>query len=159
MIGNASRGRDSPYGPLPAQIRASGLRSTRLLARVIAACVMPSAIPLTTQVLGPASGVWKLSNGIALAPPPSLHPLRSSLRWFVQELRRYYAAVRLPECVHRRRTVTPFPTRSALDCSAGTDCSMTDTPRLSRLGAHDASVHAQVSDPAEFMPPLPERVA
>jgi hypothetical protein len=35
----AGRGRDSPHGPPPAQIRASGLRSTRLLARVIASLV------------------------------------------------------------------------------------------------------------------------
>src|SRR5262245_9142401 len=94
---------------------------------------MPSAIPLTTQFPGPASGVCKLSSGIALAPPPSLHPLRHGLNRFVRGLRRYYAAVRLPECVHPRRSVTPFPTRSALDCSTAVDCSMADTPRLSRF--------------------------
>jgi hypothetical protein len=86
-----------------------------------------------TRFPGPASGVWKLANGIALAPPPSLHSLHPSSRWFVRELLWYYAAVRLPGCVHRRRTVTPFPTRSALDCSTSVGCSMTDTPRLSRF--------------------------
>jgi hypothetical protein len=72
-------------------------------------------------------------NNLAFAPPPSLHPLRPSPCWLVRGLRRYYAAIRLPECVHRRRSVTSFPTRSALDCSAGTDGSMADAPWLSRL--------------------------
>jgi hypothetical protein len=113
--------------------------------------------PRIIRYSGPASGVWEVMNNLALAPPPSLHPLRASWCWLVRELRRYYAAVRLPGCVHRRRSVTPFPTRSVLDCSTAVDCSMTDTPRLSRLGAHDASVHVQVCDPAECVHPLPKR--
>jgi hypothetical protein len=111
----------------------------------------------STRSPGPASSVWKLPNGIALAPPPSLHLLHFGLDRFVRRLRRYYAAVRLPECVHRRRTVTPFPTLTALDCSTAVDRSMADALRLSRLGAHDASVYAQVSDPAECFHPLPKR--
>ena len=47
---------------------------------------------------------------------PSI-PSAPVCHWFVRELQRYYAAVRLPECVHRRRMVTPFPTLTALDCS------------------------------------------
>jgi hypothetical protein len=106
----------------------------RLLAQVIAASVdavcrssslHSSARPCVRRMGEP--------NCIALAPPPSLHSLRPSHCWFVRELHWYYAAVRLPGCVHRRRTVLSFPTRSALDCSTAVDCSMANTPRLSRF--------------------------
>src|SRR5262249_29544124 len=79
------------------------------------------------------------------------------LYWFVRRLRWYYAAVRLPGCVHRRRMVTPFPTRSALDCSAGTDCSMAFSSQALPIPAQVASVHAQVCDPARSVLPLPKR--
>ncbi len=72
---------------------------------------------------------WHCPRAAAFPPlPPS-----SIQTGLFGRLHRYYAAVRLPGCVHRRRSVTPFPTRSALDCSTAVDCSMTDTPRLSRF--------------------------
>jgi mutator family transposase len=50
---------------------------------------------------------------IPLDQPPSLHLLRGCFaRSFVRRLRRYYAAVRLPVIVHRRRASSDFPTRS-----------------------------------------------
>jgi hypothetical protein len=61
-----------------------------------------------TRFPGPVSGVWKRSNDIALAPLPSLHLLRLDSDRFVRRLRRYYAAVRLPGRVYRRRSVTPL---------------------------------------------------
>ena len=52
---------------------------------------------------------------IPLDQPPSLHLLRRCLgRSFVRKLRRYYATVRLPVVVHRRRASSDFPTRPAI---------------------------------------------
>ena len=52
---------------------------------------------------------------IPLDQPPSLRLLRGCLvRSFVRRLRRYYAAVRLPVIVHRRRASSDFPTRPVL---------------------------------------------
>ena len=52
---------------------------------------------------------------IPLDQPPSLHLLRRLLQAdLVRRLRRYYAAVRLPVVVHRRRASSDFPTRPAL---------------------------------------------
>ena len=55
---------------------------------------------------------WHCPRAAAFPPLPPSQRLP-----VVRKLRRYYAAVRLPGCVHRRRMVTPFPTRSTLDCS------------------------------------------
>jgi hypothetical protein len=128
------RGRDGPCGPPPAQIRTCGLRSIRLLARVIASHLVPSAVrPRCTRLPGPASGEWEEQTALPLRRRLPSIPSAPVCNRFVRELRRYYAAVRLPGCVHRRRTVTPFPTRSVLDCSALADRSMADTARLSRF--------------------------
>jgi len=97
--------------------------------RGICGCRLPFRLPHSFP--GPASGVWKLANGIALAPLPSLHPLRLGSDRFVRRFRRYYAAVRLPRSVHRRRQL--HPSRRGLRWTAPEDCSMADEPWLSRF--------------------------
>jgi len=50
---------------------------------------------------------------------PSLHPLRHRSRRVVRGLPRYFAAVRLPRSVHRRRLPLGFPTRPTVPLPIG----------------------------------------
>ena len=81
---------------------------------------------------------------IPLDQPPSLHLLRRCLmRSFVRRLRRYYAAVRLPVVVHRRRASSDFPTRPVLHPS------FTGDNGLSRFSLNMFPHMLGVSDRAE----------
>jgi hypothetical protein len=103
----------------------------RLLARVIATRVVPSAILLPHTVSRPCvrrmvALEWHCPCAAAFPPAP---PHQSSQ--FVRSLRRYYAAVRLPRFVHRRRQL--HPSRRGLRWTAPEDCSLADESWLSRF--------------------------
>jgi hypothetical protein len=52
---------------------------------------------------GKVAAKWVISSqdAVALGWPPSLHHLRPRLPGLVRQLRRYYAAIRLPVLVHQ----------------------------------------------------------
>jgi hypothetical protein len=128
----------------------------RLLARVIAS--RSGAVCRSSSLHSfarPCVGRMGEPNSIALAPPPSLHPLRPSLQPLCSRTSTVLRSAPTPKIRASSATVTSFPTRSALDCSTG----LLHGRRILALPipAHDESVHAQVSDPAPFAQPLPER--
>jgi len=73
---------------------------------------------------------------LSLSQPPSLHRLRCRFLHFVQRLRRYYGAVRLPASVHRR--LVNFVLHGAFLCTIV----IGKTQALPVL-AHGVSVHAR----------------
>ena len=151
----AGRGRDGPCGPPPAQIRTSGLRSIRLLARVIAAPAVPSAILLTAHGL-PALRPAYASTRMALPLRRRLPSCSSApVRPVCSEPSSLLCSGPTAKLRASSATATSFPTRSALDCSTG----LLPGRRILALPipAYDASEHAQVSDRAGSASPLPVR--
>ena len=153
----AGRGRDGPCEPPPAQIRTSGFPASGSSLGSSRHLWVPSAIPLTTQFSRPCvrcmeAGEWHCPRAAAFppSPPPRFRPICSEISPVLRS--GPTAKIRASSA-----TVASFPTRSALDCSRG----LLHGRRTLALPipAHDASVHAQVFDPAEFLPLLPERVA
>src|SRR5713101_7882482 len=78
---------------------------------------------------------------VPLGQPPFLHQLRHRLPGLVRQLRRYYAAVRLPAVVHLGLTASAFPERPALPSQP--DGQPRDLPVL----APEDSTHAQALCP------------
>jgi hypothetical protein len=152
------RGRDGPCGPPPAQIRTCGLRSIRLLAWVIAtplgAVCRASSLHSSIRPCGKANGRFERHCPCAAAfppfPPPRPAPVCSGTSTVLRNG---------PTAWARSSSAYGHALSDAIGAGLLHQCGLLHgrCTQALPIPAHNASVRAQVSDPAECFHPLPKR--